>query len=84
MILKRIIFELAAVILMAAGISPAAIKVKAENKADYEQSNVLDDLENSTINGEPFDLEKYNFDTKKDTEVLTFVEYCYGNVKKSV
>lgn len=78
MILKRIIFGLAAVVLMAAGIGPAAIKVKAENKADYEQSNVLDDLENSTINGEPFDLEKYNFDTKKDTEVLTFVEYCYS------
>ena len=78
MILKRIIFGLEAVVLMAAGIGPAAIKVKAENKADYEQSNVLDDLENSTINGEPFDLEKYNFDTKKDTEVLTFVEYCYS------
>ena len=42
----------------------------------------MDDLTNATVNGEPFDLEKYNFDTKKNTQVLSFIEYCYSFYKE--
>lgn len=44
----------------------------------YEQSNVLDDLENSTIDGNAFDLNYYNFDEKKNTQLLSFVEFGYS------
>lgn len=61
-----------------AGIFPATIPVKAETALSYEQTNVLDDLTNATINGEKFSLQKYNFDRRKETQVLSFVEYCYS------
>ena len=61
-----------------AGIFPATIPVKAETALSYEQTNVLDDLMNATINGEKFSLQKYNFDRRKATQVLSFVEYCYS------
>lgn len=44
----------------------------------YEQSNVLDDLEGSTINGEPFSLDDYNFDNTKSTQLLSFIEFGYS------
>ncbi len=82
MIFKRMKYGLisfALVILTAvAGIFPTTVFVKAEEVAAYEKTNVMDDLTNATINGEPFDLEKYNFDTKKNTQVLSFIEYCYS------
>ena len=34
-----------------AGIFPATIPVKAETALSYEQTNVLDDLTNATLNG---------------------------------
>ena len=61
-----------------AGIFPATIPLSAETALSYEQTNVLDDLTNATINGEKFSLQKYNFDTRKDTQVISFVEYCYS------
>ena len=62
-----------------AGVFPATLPVQAEESViTYEQTNVLDDLTNATINGEPFSLTKYNFDSKKQTQVLSFTEYCYS------
>ena len=54
------------------------LQVKADAALTYEQTNVLDDLKNSTINGQPFSLEDFGFDAKKNTQVLSFVEYCYS------
>ena len=48
------------------------------DKTAYEQTSVLDDLRNSTIGGEEFDLTKYSFNEKKDIEIISFVEYCYS------
>lgn len=44
----------------------------------YEQRNVLDDLEGSTVDGQAFDFTKWNFDERKDTQLLTFVEFGYS------
>ena len=72
-------FVLTFVVVMA-GIFPAVLPVSAEEtqKSVFEQTNVMDDLTNATINGETFDLTTYNFDEKKKTQVLSFVEYCYS------
>jgi hypothetical protein len=65
--------------MIVAGITPATIFVKAESSVEaFEKINVMDDLANATIGGKPFDLEKYNFDEKKETQILSFVEYCYS------
>ena len=44
----------------------------------YEETNVLDDLSEMTIDGKEFSLTDYNFDETKSTQVLAFVEYCYS------
>ena len=67
-----------AILGMVAGIFPATLPVQADSALTYEQTNVLDDLTNATIDGKPFSLTDYNFDTKKETKVLSFVEYCYS------
>ena len=66
--------------LVVVGSFPATFSVSAEetSKSVYEQTNVLDDLRKSTINDQAFDLSTFNFDEKKETKVLSFVEYCYS------
>ena len=49
--------------------------------AKYESTNVLDDLKNSTIAGEAFDLSDYPYKANGDAQLITFVEYCYSPVK---
>ena len=61
-----------------AGIFPATISVQAEEKITYEQTNVMDDLKGSTINGKEFSLVDYNFNAYKETQMISFVEYCYS------
>lgn len=57
--------------------SALSIKTKAENILDFEKQNVLNDLEESLLNGETFSLKDYNFDESKTTKVLSFLEYGY-------
>ena len=61
-----------------AGIFPATISVQAEETITYEQTNVMDDLKGSTINGKKFSLTDYNFNAYKETQMISFVEYCYS------
>ena len=61
-----------------AGVFPATISVSAEETITYEQTNVMDDLKGSTINGKEFSLTDYNFDAYKETQMISFVEYCYS------
>ena len=83
-IAKKIIYAFFSFILsflvVMAGIFPAVLPASAEetSKSVYEQTNVLDDLKKATINGNPFDLTTYNFNEKKPTQVISFVEYCYS------
>ncbi len=44
----------------------------------FDKTNVLDDLQSSTINGQPFDITDYPYDESKDIQVINFVEYCYS------
>ena len=62
------------------GIFPTALPIpaKATTVLSYEQTNVMDDLRNATIDGKPFSVTDYPFDEKKDTRVLSLVEYCYS------
>jgi len=54
------------------------VSADTSSKAMFEQTNVMDDLKKSTIDGEAFDLTKYSFNSKKNMQVISFVEYCYS------
>lgn len=72
-------FALALWVVMA-GIFSAVLPIsaKADTVVSYEQTNVLDDLKQSTIEGKPFSLTDYSFNAFKETEMLSLVEYCYS------
>lgn len=47
---------------------------------NFDDTNVLDDLESSTVNGQPFDILSYVFDDNKELQIINFVEYCYSPI----
>ena len=50
----------------------------AAESLSFDNTNVLDDLNSSTVHGEPFDITNYPYDESKQVEVINFVEYCYA------
>ena len=48
------------------------------NGSSFDQTNVLDDLLSSTVNGKPFDIRDYPFDENGEVQVISFIEYCYS------
>ncbi|MDD3831656.1 MAG: hypothetical protein PHW00_03245 [Clostridia bacterium] len=44
----------------------------------YDETNVLDDLKSSTVNGQAFNVNNYPFNENGTVQVIDFVEYCYS------
>lgn len=51
---------------------------RAESALTFDGTNVLDDLEGATIDGEPFRLTDYAPNAYTKTDVILLSEYCYG------
>jgi len=47
-------------------------------QANYESTNVLDNLKGSTIGGKEFDLADYPHNTNGKPQIISFVEFCYS------
>lgn len=47
-------------------------------QANYESTNVLNNLKGSTIGGKEFDLADYPHNSKGKPQVISFVEFCYS------
>ena len=58
--------------------APVAYANTVAGDVQMDSSNVMDDLQNSTIDGVPFDISNYAFDESKQTQVFMFTEYCYS------
>ena len=58
--------------------APVAYANTVAGDVQMDSSNVMDDLQNSTIDGMPFDISNYAFDESKQTQVFMFTEYCYS------
>ena len=58
--------------------APVAFADTAIGDVQMDSSNVMDDLQSSTVDGEPFDLRDYAFDESAETNVFAFAEYCYS------
>ena len=58
--------------------APVAFADTVTGNLEFDKTNVMNDLEKTTIDGVPFDVKDYPFDEKRDTSVLLFAEYCYS------
>lgn len=76
-ILSLIAILFLSLLIVMTGVCPTYVRAD-DSAVKFDESNVLDDLEDMTLDGKKFSLEEYNFDTKKDTQILSFVEYCYS------
>ena len=47
-------------------------------QANYESTNVLNNLKGSTIGGKQFDLADYPHNSKGKPQIISFVEFCYS------
>lgn len=50
----------------------------ASSDVNFDETNVLDDLTSSTVNGEAFNINNYPFNENGTVQVIDFVEYCYS------
>ena len=55
-----------------------AATMKKEVVTDFSKTNVLDDLESSTVNGQLFDITDYPYSAQRNIQLITMVEYCYS------
>lgn len=81
---KIVVFTLAVLTLFGIVISAMpnyAYAYAATEETNFDNTNVLSDLQSSTVNGKPFDISAYPFDENKDIQVINFVEYCYSYKK---
>lgn len=80
---KILVFVLAVVTLFGIAISavPNYAYAASTIETDFANTNVLSDLQSSTVDGVPFDISAYQYDEDKDIQVINFVEYCYSYKK---
>lgn len=58
--------------------APVAYADTVIGNVQMDSSNVMDDLQNSTIDGIKFDISNYAFDENQPAQVFMFAEYCYS------
>lgn len=58
--------------------APVAYADTVIGDVQMDSSNVMDDLQNSTIDGVKFDISNYAFDENQTAQVFMFAEYCYS------
>ena len=74
------LFVLAVLVLaMCAGRSfSTRVYADTGKELNYDNTNVLDDLGSSTIDGKPFNVNDYPRNPFGTVQMITFVEYCYS------
>lgn len=86
---KQIIFKRLAVFIMSLvvclgtlfggqNVFPVNAATTDAPKFNYENTNVLDNLEGSTIGGKEFNISDYPHDDNGKPQVISFVEFCYS------
>ena len=54
-------------------VSAAPMTVFAADASDYTTTNVLEDLQSSTVGGKPFNINAYPYDENGEIQVVSFV-----------
>ena len=74
-------FIFAVVIAVSALVFPTSIPLASAAEtvvAAYEEQNIMQDLEGSTVGGKPFDVTDYPRNTFGHPQIIHFVEFCYS------
>lgn len=79
-IVSLLVFVVLCVAMVLGGHSTAPIAYADTLIGDVQMdsSNVMDDLQSSTVDGEAFDFRDYAFDEQGETNVFALAEYCYS------
>lgn len=59
------------------GLYASAAFAYAAEEYPFDETNVMDDLQSSTVNGKKFDILDYVFDENKRLQIINFVEFNY-------
>lgn len=70
---------LSSLTLTAFGPSAVAYAADGSNAVNFDNTDVLDDLKGSALNGVPFDVNNYPYNPDGEIQLLSFVEYCYSD-----
>ena len=62
-------------------VSAPYVYAYSAKELNYDNTNALDDLCSSTIDGEQFDIADYPKNAQGTAQMITFVEYCYSQFK---
>ena len=72
------LFAVLVLCMYAGGNLPSRVYADTGGELNYDKTNVLDDLQSATINGQPFNLSAYPRNPFGTPQVITFAEYCYS------
>lgn len=85
---RKIMMCLAALLLAFIGCAPVFNSTGAyalgADSVSFDTVNVLDDLQSSTVNGQPFNLDAYPRNPYGTAAVITFAEYCYSQYENGM
>lgn len=59
-------------------VQPIIVYAREEHEVAFDSTDVLEDLESSTIDGKQFNILNYPFNENGKIQVVSFVEYCYS------
>ena len=48
------------------------------SETSYAETNVLEDLLSSSVNGKPFNIKDYPYNQDETIQIISFIEYCYS------
>ena len=74
-------FIFAVVIAVSALVFPTSIPLASAAETvvgAYDEQNIMQDLEGSTVGGKPFDVQDYPRNTFGHPQIIHFVEFCYS------
>ena len=82
-VVKKILLGVVAMLLVlisvfATPMGIAAASIKAPSGLSFDETNVLDDLLSSTVDGKAFDIRNFPYNANSSIQIINFVEYCYS------
>lgn len=76
--MKKLTLLLVTICLIFTALGSGLMSVAFASEAGIDDSNVLNDLTNSTIAGENFDIDNYGYTSERETSLLAFAEYGFA------
>jgi len=77
--IKQRLALITALLCLTGMIFPAGLyAVNAKTSLNFDETDVMEDLESATVNGAAFNIHNYPYDESGQAKIINFVEYCYS------